>query len=294
MTAPHWTESLTHLSLCNAAMCWLRTQPDAVTAWRVCERGDWMLWLASKHAGEPWSDARRPLVLAACACARMALPIFAVRCPGDTRPRVSVETAESWAQNEGATIGEVRRTRSAAAASAYASADLSASAKAYSFSAAAFAAYASAAAAATPNALDASADASAASASADAYAYAAYASTPNARDASYAARRATLKQCADLVRQIYPEPPTPRSFDARPMGQAPNDQKPTARVWTRPSDGVRWRTADAGATWDVWSKPMHDNAGFSPAYRGNQPTCITAGDVHHLSGFLAACERCAR
>ena len=55
----HWTDALTY-SPCTDALAWLRTQPDAKTAWEKSERGDWMLYHAGKLAGEPGSDARRP------------------------------------------------------------------------------------------------------------------------------------------------------------------------------------------------------------------------------------------
>lgn len=29
---------------CHDAVVWLETQPDLVTAWQNCERGDWMWW----------------------------------------------------------------------------------------------------------------------------------------------------------------------------------------------------------------------------------------------------------
>ena len=42
----HWAESLPYTP-CADALAWLRTQPDAQTAWDKSERGDWMLY----HAG---------------------------------------------------------------------------------------------------------------------------------------------------------------------------------------------------------------------------------------------------
>lgn len=39
---------------CQAGAAWLETQPDIDTAWRVCQRGEWMLWLlwVNKSADE--------------------------------------------------------------------------------------------------------------------------------------------------------------------------------------------------------------------------------------------------
>ena len=180
----HWADALTYTP-CDDALEWLRTQPDAQTAWDKSERGDWMLYHAEKLAGEPGSDARRPLVLAACACARLALPYVK---KGELRPLKTIETAERWARGEAnaPSLEEVRRA-AAAAYAAYA---------AYAYAAYADAAYADAAAAAAAAAY--AADAAAAYAADAAYA-AAYA-------ADAAARKRVLAQCADIVRATLPCP----------------------------------------------------------------------------------------
>jgi hypothetical protein len=33
---------------CKDALDWYNTQPDPITAWQNCPRGDWMLWIAYK------------------------------------------------------------------------------------------------------------------------------------------------------------------------------------------------------------------------------------------------------
>ena len=175
MTALHWSEHLLALGACLEAVAWARAQPDLPTAWQRCENGAWMLWLAGKSAGEPWSDARRPLVLAVCGCVRLGLPEWRRHFPDDDRPLQLLETAESWARGTGATPEHVRAAASAAAASA---------ADAYA------------------------ADASAAAYAADAYAaYDAAAAAAAAAGRANAVHRATLRQCADIVRTHYPEPP---------------------------------------------------------------------------------------
>jgi hypothetical protein len=124
-----WTDKLVEMDACEEAVWWARGYASPQAAWAACERGDWMLWLAGRLAGEPHSAARKRLVLAACACVRLALE-YVPR--GEARPRTAVETAERWARDEGGvTLQDVR----AAAAAAYAAA------------AAAAAAYASASAA---------------------------------------------------------------------------------------------------------------------------------------------------
>ncbi|MFA7250084.1 MAG: putative immunity protein [Dehalococcoidia bacterium] len=185
----HWTDELVKLNACSEATEWARTQPDLATAWSECQRGDWMLWLAGKLAGPVGDPRRRLLVGAAAECARLALPLFEAKRPGDGRVRACLDTCDRFAAgDEAVTIADLRAAAYAAYAAAAAAAD-------------AYAAYAAAAAAA-----DAAADADAAYAAdaADA-ADAAYAA--DAADAADAARVATLAQCADIVRRWYPAAP---------------------------------------------------------------------------------------
>ena len=129
---------LARLGACRDAVEWAKTQPDAATAWATCERGDWMLWIAGRMSGEHGSDARRPLTLAACECARLALPRVKA---GEIRPMRAIEAAEDWARGGPTTLAKVRK----------ASAD---SAAAYAVYAAAYAVYAAAYAAADSAAAD--------------------------------------------------------------------------------------------------------------------------------------------
>ncbi len=171
--------NLQALGACDEAVEWAGKQESAATAWRDCQRGDWMLWLLGKLSGKPDSVKRRKLVLCACECARLSLK-YVKR--GEERPRIAIETAEKWARGDGPTLDDVR----AAADAAYADA------------AAAYAADAAAAYAAADAADAAYADADAAYAAANAAAYAA---------AADAARTKTLAVCADIVRKHYPKAP---------------------------------------------------------------------------------------
>ena len=173
----HWSDALPS-DTCREAREWCLTQPSYEAAWETCERGDWLLWLARQLGVD-----RRHLALAACACARLALP----RVPaGEERPRIAIETAEAWARGA-ASLVEVR----AAADAAYYAAAYYASAAARAAAAAAAVAYASAAyATAAANA--------AANASADA--------ADAASAAASAACTATLAECARLVRDIVARP----------------------------------------------------------------------------------------
>ena len=187
MTAPlAYIDRIAALGACSDAVEWLRAaaHPDLASAWAACQRGDWMLWLAARLSGPPWSDARRPLVLAACACAREALPAFTACYPADLRPRHALDTAAAWCRGD-ATQDEVLAAQRAAA---------------YVAASAASAFAADAAAAAAGIAYAAAAANTAAAAAADA-AYAAYAYT--------AARSVALARSADIVRQHLPCPVLP-------------------------------------------------------------------------------------
>ena len=111
---------------CGESLEWLGDRNLSQT-WAECERGDWLIWLAAKAGID-----RKRLVMAACACARLAIVHVRI---GEERPRIAIETAEAWSRGE-ATIEQVREARKAAAYAAYAAA------AAYAASAADAAAYA--------------------------------------------------------------------------------------------------------------------------------------------------------
>ena len=171
MTTTKRTKSMTALlrqlrqmGACSEGIALVRQHATPEAWWAASERGDHMLWLAARAGVR-----RQDVVLAACACARLALPYVT---PGETRPLRAIETAERWARGEpGATLDDVRT----AAAAAYAAAN----AVAYAAAAAYHVAYAANAVAYT---------------AAAAY-YAAYAAN---------ARSSAPRRCADLVRERIP------------------------------------------------------------------------------------------
>ena len=167
------------LDACSDAQAWVASLPPETTeeaAWSACERADWLLWVAARLGVD------RPLVvLAVCACARTALPVWERQYPEDRRPHTAIETAEAWARGE-ASLEQVQAASADAASAAHAAAAADA---AY---AAAYAAYAAAYAAAAADAVAHAADAVAHAAAAVAY-------------AAYAAASRTL---SDLVRQHIP------------------------------------------------------------------------------------------
>jgi len=198
----HWSDPITIMKACSGAIDWLRTQPDPETAWQECQRGDRMLWLLGKLAGEPGSDSRRPLVLAACGCARLVLPFV----PDDEpRPLRAIEVAEAWARGA-LSLNDVRAANYTYAAHV-----------AHAVYAAAAATYAVYAAYDTDAAYAASAARYAADAAYAAAHCAACADLPRPDapyGADYAAYAATLTQCADIVRQHYPTAPILTALDA--------------------------------------------------------------------------------
>ena len=98
-----------------------------------------MLWYAGRVAGPPWSESRRPLVRAAVACARLALPAWEAQYPDDRAPHRCLDLADRWAL-----VKNVQRDHIAAcAAYAYYTAAANAAGAAV-FAYAAYAAYATA------------------------------------------------------------------------------------------------------------------------------------------------------
>src|ERR1017187_6915941 len=98
MTNDQLVKFLHSKSACHEAMLWLGVR-DLTAMWNECDRGDWLLWYCTKIDVE-----RRLLVIAACKCARLALPHVKA---GELRPLHAIEIAESWARGE-ASIMEVR------------------------------------------------------------------------------------------------------------------------------------------------------------------------------------------
>ena len=181
METKSFAEQLCDINACQEAIDWVGDR-DAETAWRECERGDWMLWLAGRVAD------RKRVVLAACECARLTLEYVP---DGEVRPLKAIEAAEAWAKGDASvSIGDVRAAaRAAAYAAAYAAADVAAD-----VADAADAEYAECAASAAARAACAAAYAAAC----------AYAAADAAACADAAARRATLADCANIVRKHFP------------------------------------------------------------------------------------------
>lgn len=104
---------------CAEAREWAKPYKTLSDAWAACERGDWMLWLAAQ-AG---LCSRQELVLAACACARLALPHVP---DGEVRPLRAIETAEAWARGDTGVEVVCLAAHAAYAAYAYDAADAAA------------------------------------------------------------------------------------------------------------------------------------------------------------------------
>ena len=116
-TKSHWSRKLQAIGACADAVQWAKDQPSFAKAWTTCKRGDWMLWLAGKRAGDQWdAPGRRALALAAARCARLALPIFEKRYPDDKRVRECLDLVERFGRGEIVTREELRKARAADAA----------------------------------------------------------------------------------------------------------------------------------------------------------------------------------
>ena len=89
-----WRESLPQ-DICSEAEEWLAKQLDMLTAWRMCERADWMLYQVQ--------CPRHVLTYAACQVARTALCYVP---DGEHRPREAIETAEAWSRSDGVVSDE--------------------------------------------------------------------------------------------------------------------------------------------------------------------------------------------
>lgn len=123
---------LENMHACEDAVEWASEQSSLRQAWRVCKRGDWMLWYAARVG----MDHKR-LVWVACQCARLALKHVP---DGEERPRKAIELAERWASGERVTSSQLRRTACAAHAAYVGAYDAAADAAYVAYDAAAYAA----------------------------------------------------------------------------------------------------------------------------------------------------------
>jgi hypothetical protein len=179
---PHWSDALVKLGACQGRGSggeWAATQPTPEAAWAACARPDWMFWISEKLGVD-----LKLMVLAACDCARLALPYSGTPCNLEC-----IELTEAWCRGEVTIeqllIAATRASYAAAAYAAYAAADAVRAARA--------------ARAARSAAADAARAARAARAAAAAAAdYAAYAAD--------AAREQTLAKCCELIRARIPMP----------------------------------------------------------------------------------------
>jgi len=162
--------------------------------WKQCKDGALMLRLLGKAAGPPGSEGRRPLVLAACECARLALPNIR---NNENRPLVAIEMAEGWARREIITLAQVRNAannaKDAADFNYHSLVSLNAALAAYHAAQVAYA------------------DPTYPSEVVDKVATTIYA-VHVATDASgitgaEAAQIRALRECTDIVRKYFPEPP---------------------------------------------------------------------------------------
>jgi hypothetical protein len=192
MNAANFKKLLSDLGACSDGVEWAKGKTLA-KVWATLERADWMLWLIGKMADKPGWPTRKQVVLLAVDCAETVLPIWEKRHPGDERVKNCLEGTRKYLAGK-ITLPELRVLRAAAYA-AYAAA-----AAAYAADAAADAAYAAYAAA-----YAAAAAAAAAADAADAYvaAYVAADAAYVAADAAAAARKkAHLKMCKIIRKQI--------------------------------------------------------------------------------------------
>lgn len=91
---------LRRIGACQSARHWAHNL-DLRTAWMTCERGNWLLWFATRLEVK-----RQRVVQAACRCGRLELE-FMTR--DKDRTQYMLEVTEAWCRGE-ATIEQVRST----------------------------------------------------------------------------------------------------------------------------------------------------------------------------------------
>jgi len=189
---------LRKLHACPSAIRFLRQTGDPQEAWRICKRGDWMVWFISKQIELEKADIIevKKLVRVLCQCVRvLSLPFLPAE---ETRPLTTIETVEAWTRGE-ASLEQVESAANVAACATADAAALFVAATTDAARAVYYTAYAvCCAACATVDAVTLFVAATGAAAHA---AYAACAAVDDAR------RSKILKQAADIVRESYPDWP---------------------------------------------------------------------------------------
>jgi len=173
---------LKELNPCESGYKFAKSKKSLIEAWNTCERGDWMLWFASKL-----ECPLRLLILAKGKSAETVIHLMQ-----DDRSRQAVEVAIDFGNG----VASHKKLDAAADAAKDAAADAFAADYAAYYAAnctaddAAYAAYSAAAAAAD-------------AAACDAYYAADYAADyAAAADAAFAAREANQQQTANICREI--------------------------------------------------------------------------------------------
>ena len=199
---------LRRLDACEGAREWASTQPDPRTAWAVCQRVDWMLWIAAALL------PRQIVTLAACDCAETVVCL--IESGGSQMAALlALHIAREWAEGredletvQAASYCAAYAADNAACSAAYAT-KAAAAVDAASYSASCPAAYAAdnckgyaidAATYASDAASYAAAAANTPLASADSAAFYAAAAAANYYAAANYARWEALRDMADLVR----------------------------------------------------------------------------------------------
>lgn len=87
-------DQLVGWNACQEAIDWLGDR-DLETAWRECERADWMLWLSDKIAVD-----KKLVVLSGVRCGETSLKYVP---KGEKRPLLAYKTTRRWLRGEATT-----------------------------------------------------------------------------------------------------------------------------------------------------------------------------------------------
>jgi hypothetical protein len=176
-------KTLSDLGACPSALDWATEKQfsSRQAAWNACKNPNHLFWFLGRT-----NASREKIVLAACACARLALPYVA-----GPEALAAIEAAEAWANGKGS-IESVRIAAGASAANAAAYAT-TAPVAAHAANAAALAGHAATCAACA-----------AAAYSADSISYVSY--TIRTTRAADSADSAARLDCCVEIRKIFPSP----------------------------------------------------------------------------------------
>lgn len=98
-----FSDKLQEMGACREALAWIGDR-TAQQAWDECQRGDWMLWLASRLIDQPNGPTQQQVGYCACECAERLMRYAPT---SEDRTCRAVEAARAYTRSGNMTTREI-------------------------------------------------------------------------------------------------------------------------------------------------------------------------------------------